>query len=212
MPFTEEQRARAKRAQARAAEDERPQVRLIAGPGTGKSYTIEDRVCWLLENETDPKCVFAISFTNAAAADLRHRIIQSCTNQGHDGSSVSVTTLHSLALRMLRKAGLLERFPVSPVVTDRWELDNVFTPEYRHVSGKGKKRAEHIRRDREAYWSTGRFDPPNYIPPDPPISGAERRSLQAFLPRFEQVYSCILPGEIVRECVDQINAGILTPL
>jgi len=85
-------------------------------------------------------------------------------------------------------------------------------PSTRRPHGVGKRRAEHIRRDREAYWSTGRFDPPNYIPPDPPIREAERQSLQEFLPRFEQVYSCILPGEIVRECVDQIRAGIVAPL
>ena len=32
-----------------------------------------------------------------------------------------------------------------------------------------------------------------------------------FLVRFEQIYSCLLPGEIVRECVEQIRAGVVIP-
>jgi superfamily I DNA/RNA helicase len=38
----------ADRVQQNAANDPSPQVRLMAGPGTGKSSAIEKRVCWLL--------------------------------------------------------------------------------------------------------------------------------------------------------------------
>jgi DNA helicase II / ATP-dependent DNA helicase PcrA len=211
MPITALQLQFAQTDQQNAARDGRPQVRLIAGPGTGKSFTIEDRVCWLLQNGTNAQRIFAISFTNAAAQDLRLRVAQYCQSQGQDGGSVSVTTMHSLALRMLRLAGLLQRFPVSPMVIDQWGIINVFTAEFCADYGVGVIRAEYIQRDHEAYWSTGVYDPPNYIPPDPPISAAERAQLSEFLVRFEQVYSCILPGEIVRECVEQIRAGLVVP-
>ncbi len=211
MPITAQQLQFAQADQQNAARDWRAQVRLIAGPGTGKSFTIEDRVCWLLQNGTNAQRIFAISFTNAAAQDLRLRVAQYCQSQGQDGGSVSVTTMHSLALRMLRLAGLLQRFPVSPMVIDQWEITNVFTAEFCADYGVGVRRAEYIRRDHEAYWSTGVYDPPNYVPPDPPISAAERAQLSEFLVRFEQVYSCILPGEIVRECVEQIRAGLVVP-
>lgn len=211
MPITAQQLQLAQAGQQDAARDERPQVRLIAGPGTGKSFTIEDRVCWLLENGANAQRIFAISFTNASAQDLRLRIAQYCQSRGQDGSAVSVTTMHSLALRMLRVAGLLQRFPVSPMVVDQWELLNVFTAEFCSDHNVGVRRAGHIRRDHEAYWSAGVYDPPNYIPPDPPISPAERAGLSGFLTRFEQIYSCILPGEIVRECVEQIRAGVVVP-
>ena len=36
-----------------AAHSTAAQVRLVAGPGTGKSSTIEERVCWLLREGTD---------------------------------------------------------------------------------------------------------------------------------------------------------------
>jgi DNA helicase II / ATP-dependent DNA helicase PcrA len=149
--------------------------------------------------------VFAISFTNVSAQDLRLRIAQFCQSRGQDGTAVSVTTMHSLALRMLRSAGLLGRFPVSPMVLDQWEVKNMFTAEFCSAHHISVEREDAIRRDREAYWSTGAYNPPNYIPPDPPITEPERASLSDFLFRIEQVYSCMLVGEIVRECVEQIR-------
>ena len=130
MPVTPQQLQAAQAAQGAAARDPRLRVRLIAGPGSGKSFTIEDRVNWLLQNGANPQRVFAISFTNASAQDLRLRITQYCQSRGQDGGAVSITTMHSLALRMLRVAGLLQRFPVSPMVLDQWELENIFTAEF----------------------------------------------------------------------------------
>jgi DNA helicase II / ATP-dependent DNA helicase PcrA len=212
LPVTPQQIAAARAIQETAAHDEKPQVRLIAGPGTGKSYTtIEERVFWLLKNGIKPSAIFAISFTNASADDLRVRITQYCQSRGQKGDEVSVTTLHSLAFRMLHAAGLLGRFPSPPLVLDQWELREVFRKEFCVASHIGAERADDIRRDHEAFWSTGAFDPPNYIPPTPPIADTERTALTAFRPSFEQVYSCILPGEIVRECVIQIRAGLVDP-
>jgi DNA helicase-2/ATP-dependent DNA helicase PcrA len=212
MAITPQQIQLAQAEQGSAARDPRPQVRLIAGPGSGKSLTIEERVCWLLQNGSDARRVFVISFTNASAHDLRLRIAQLCQSRGQDGTGVSVTTMHSLALRMLRAAGLLRRFPVSPMVLDQWETKNIFTAEFCSAHRVNVERENEIRRDREAYWSTGRHNPPNYIPPNPPITQPERASLSDFLVRFEQVYACMLVGEIVRECVEQIQAGTVVPL
>jgi hypothetical protein len=55
------------------------------------------------------------------------------------------------------------------------------------------------------------FSPPNYIPPKPPITENERAAFTGFLSRFDQVYSSILPGEIVRECLSNIQAGLIEP-
>ena len=146
----------------------------------------------------------------------RHKIydfgsLNTVNLEAEPGDQVSVTTMHSLAMRMLRAAGLLQRFPVPPMVMDQWELRNIFTEEFCRPLRITLDRAEKIRRDREAFWSTGNFNPPNYIPPNPPITTQERDRLSDFLSRFEQVYSCILPGEIVRECVDQIRSGLVVP-
>ena len=75
MPLRPEQIAQAALVQETAAHDDAAHVRVVAGPGTGKSATIEARVCWLLEQGVEPASIVAISFTRAAADDLGKRIV-----------------------------------------------------------------------------------------------------------------------------------------
>src|ERR1019366_3717470 len=101
--------------------------------------------------------------------ELRTRIHAYCGSHNQpNGADVRVSTLHSLALRMLRAAGLLH-YPADPLVLDNWELENVFDAEFGHSYRLGKKRREEIRREHEAFWSTGQWNSPNYIPAVPPI-------------------------------------------
>jgi DNA helicase-2/ATP-dependent DNA helicase PcrA len=201
-------------AQTQAAQAAEPQVRLVAGPGTGKSRTVEERVHWLLESQqTPPDSIYVVSFTRAASTDLRLRIQKFCRERGIEdaGLRVSVSTLHSLALRVLRNAGQLGAYAVGPQILDNWELENIFDREFSNSSGATPGRCEKIRRDHEAFWSTGAWGPPNYIPPDPPISANERARFNAFHGIRTQVYSCVLPGELVKKCVDSARAGLINP-
>ena len=50
-------------------------IRVIAGPGTGKSYAMKRRVARLLEEQIPPDKVLAVTFTRVAAEDL-HRELQ----------------------------------------------------------------------------------------------------------------------------------------
>jgi len=95
---------------------------------------------------------------------------------------------------------------------DSWEVENIFDGEFRHIQRIGSTRCQDIRREHEAFWSTGQWGPPNYIPPNPPVSAAERTRFQAFHGPRTQTYSCVLPGEIVRECVGHMRAGTLDPV
>jgi len=210
MPLTQAQIQTAQAAQHAAARDPSQQVRVVAGPGTGKSSAIEVRVRWLLAQGVQPAAVYAVSFTRASALDLRQRVHAYCVQNGQPAATqVRVTTLHSLALRTLRAAGLLTAYPADPLVMDGWELENVFDAEFGDGSGIGKERREKIRLDHEAFWSTGQWGPPNYVPPNPAITAAERTQFAAFHGPRTQSYSCVLPGEIVRQCVTQIAAGTL---
>jgi hypothetical protein len=51
MAITPQQIQAAENLQHAAVHDTRNQIRLIAGPGTGKSFAIEETVCWLLRNQ-----------------------------------------------------------------------------------------------------------------------------------------------------------------
>jgi superfamily I DNA/RNA helicase len=194
-----------------AAHAPEQQVRLIAGPGSGKSSTIEERVCWLLEQGTDPERIAVISFTNASVVDLRLRLHSYCHGRNQTGiDDVSISTLHSLSLRLLRRAHLLENYPTRPLVLDDWELENVYDQEFGISQGiNSKSRREEIRRYYEALWSTGLANAPTYVPPNPPITDDERQRFGLFHQPTSQVYSCVLPGELVRNCADAAAAGIM---
>lgn len=211
MSITQQQIQNAQRQQDTAAHDPKRQIRLIAGPGTGKSFAIQERVQWLLSNGVPPGHIYVVSFTRAAALDLKRRIQRYCQDKGlHNSEQVSVSTLHSLALRSLRAASLLA-YPVDPCVMDNWELERVLDAEFSKVSGHTPGRCKNIRGNYEAFCGTGQWLPPNYIPPNPPITQAERTNYQQFHTPRTQVYSCVLPGEIVRQCVVKMRAGNLDP-
>jgi len=208
--ITPAQIAAAEAVQHAAAHDPSHHVRLIAGPGTGKSSAIEARVRWLLTQNIPANAICAVSFTRASATDLRLRIHQYATQPGFSTiAQVPVSTLHSLALRVLRSAGQLVAYPVDPLVLDNWELENIFDEEFGYVHGTGKKRRRQIRLEHEAFWSTGAWAPANYLPPDPPITPAERTSFDGFHRPRTQTYACVLPGEIIRLCVERMRAGAL---
>src|ERR1700730_8411883 len=92
--------------QHRAAQDPSHTVRLVAGPGTGKSASIEERFRWLLGSGVNPRHVYGVSFTRAASRDLHLRASRYCAENGVavNADEVRVSTLHSLALTTLAKA------------------------------------------------------------------------------------------------------------
>lgn len=72
------------------------QVVVVAGPGSGKTATTVARITRLIALGTPPNEIVAITFTNAAANELKHRL---GIELGYTG------TLHSFALRMLKEYG-----------------------------------------------------------------------------------------------------------
>jgi DNA helicase-2/ATP-dependent DNA helicase PcrA len=96
-------------------------------------------------------------------------------------------------------------------VLDEWEVDNIFNAEFSDAAGLTPTRCDEIRRHHEAMWSTGVWDPPNYVPPAPPISAGEIGQFTRFHGPLTETYACVLPGELVRQCVDAIDAGLLDP-
>jgi len=210
MGFTQQQINAAKAVQDLAAHDISPQIRLVAGPGTGKSFSIGERVKWLIDNGVDPNTIFAVSFTHAAAEDLQEGILKYCAAIPAV-SGIHVSTLHSLALSILAKGGKLTQYPTSPRILDDWEQRNIFDEELKNKTNFSIKRCSELRIHFEAIWSTGNPPLPFISSPTPPISQAEQNSFTVFHSNRTQLYACLLPGEAVRQCVVNINAGILNP-
>ncbi len=209
MPITAAQKAQAERRQWTTARDSAAQVRLVAGPGTGKSRTIEKRVADLLSNGATPGNVYVISFTRATCAELSARIQNFCSNLPCAGaaSQVRVSTMHSLALRILRHANLLASYPSTPIILDDWERTNVYDIELAGSLACTLGRAAEIRLAHDTQWQTLNPQHVNQAL----ITPAEVQGFNAFHAARTNLYSCILPGEVIFKCVDAIHQGALQP-
>ena len=92
LKLNEQQRA--------AVEASTEPIRVVAGPGTGKTRVLTRRVAHLVESGARASSVLALTFTNRAANELRERLEEEINPQ--DASSISVGTFHRVCLTMLR--------------------------------------------------------------------------------------------------------------
>lgn len=209
MPITAAQKEQAEQRQWTAARDSAPQVRLVAGPGTGKSHTIEKRVADLLTNGATPGNVYVISFTRATCAELTERIRAFCSTLpcANAATQVRVSTMHSLALRILRRANLLTSYPSTPIMLDDWEQTNVYDREFAGSLGCTSSRSAEIRLAHDAQWQTLN---PQYVN-QAQITPAEVQGFNAFHSARTNLYCCVLPGEVIYKCVDALQQGALQP-
>ena len=78
-------------------------VLVLAGAGSGKTRTLIERVAWLIQNGASPYEIVCSTFTRAAAAEMRGRLV------GRIGArlarQVSLSTLHGLGLRLMSRYG-----------------------------------------------------------------------------------------------------------
>ena len=89
-------------------------VLVLAGAGSGKTRVLVHRIAWLIQVEqVSPYGVLAVTFTNKAASEMRHRTEQLL---GMPAGGMWVGTFHGLAHRLLRahwrEAGLPQTFQI----------------------------------------------------------------------------------------------------
>ena len=207
MNFDPQECKKAEKNQTKAAQDTSSLVRLIAGPGTGKSKVIEQRVAYLLNQGVGPKNIFVISYTRASANDLRRRIYEYCQNHNNvkNIEDIHVSTLHSLSLKILKSSGKLNRFPIDPLVLDEWEVENIFDLEFSQLKEYDKRRAIEIRKHHESIWETNS----ELVPKENIISKKEIEDFDIFHKTRATLYAAVLPGEIIRSCVKEIKKSHL---
>ncbi|WP_038929143.1 UvrD-helicase domain-containing protein, partial [Yersinia pestis] len=82
---------------------------VLAGAGSGKTRVLVHRIAWLLSVENaSPYSIISVTFTNKAAAEMRHRIEHLIgTSQG----GMWIGTFHGLAHRLLRAHHLDANLP-----------------------------------------------------------------------------------------------------
>lgn len=106
--------------QLRAAAAPMGPVRVVAGAGTGKTAVIAERFRRLVVDGVAPSSILVMTFTERAAAEMRHRIEALI-----EMPAPSVGTFHSIALGWLREDGRAIGVPAAfRLLTgaDRWIL------------------------------------------------------------------------------------------
>lgn len=68
------------------------QVMLLAGPGTGKTFTVINRIEKMLNEGITPSSILCLTFSDAAAGEMKQRLI---SKMGVIASAVRVYTYHS---------------------------------------------------------------------------------------------------------------------
>jgi len=101
-----------------------------AGPGSGKTRIIVHRIAYMvLQARINPRYILAVTFSRKAAAEMRKRLdVLLCGRS----TAVSVSTIHSACLRMLRREGIPGRGTVFEVLDE---------DEQRKLLGKCMERA-----------------------------------------------------------------------
>ncbi len=75
---------------------------VLAGAGSGKTRVIVHRIASLVEEGAPPWSIFAVTFTNKAAREMRERVARLLGPRGDD---VWVSTFHSAGASILRREG-----------------------------------------------------------------------------------------------------------
>ena len=141
----------------RIAASQNEKIRVVAGPGTGKSFAMKRRVA-RLRSGIAPARILAVTFTRVAAEDL-HRELVGMNVPGCD--QLQGTTLHSLALRCLMRNHVLAATGRTPRPLNGFELE----PLVSDLTGahRGKRIVKQMKQAFEAAWARLQHEEPGYV-------------------------------------------------
>ena len=92
---------------------------VLAGAGTGKTRVVTYRIAELTRHGVDPRRILAVTFTNKAAQEMRHRVGKLL--KARKKMRPEISTYHSLCARILRRHIRRLGYPEAYGICDRSE-------------------------------------------------------------------------------------------
>ncbi len=89
---------------------------VVAGAGSGKTRVLTRRIAWLIDQGISPFEILAITFTNKAADEMKHRVAELV---GPVAQKMWVSTFHSACVRILRREAKVIDFPSNFTIYDQ---------------------------------------------------------------------------------------------
>ena len=160
-------------------------IRVMAGPGTGKSFAMKRRVARLLEEDVEPSTILPVTFTRVAAEDLHRELVNMDILRCEDLKGV---TLHSLALQMLMRSNVLRATSRVPRPLNKFEIEPLIYDLNKHG---GKRKVSELIRDYEAAWARLQHQQPGYA--QDPADAAFEKDIVGWM----KFHKSMLIGEVI---------------
>lgn len=97
-------RGRKNKAQEEAVLSQHRHSLVLAGPGTGKTHVLTRRIEYLLKKkDVQPSAIWAVTFTNQAAAEMRKRVAELVGKK--KAQALRISTFHAFGLDFLKAQG-----------------------------------------------------------------------------------------------------------
>lgn len=176
-------------------------LRILAGPGTGKTFAMMRRVSRLLSEGVDPASILVCTFTRTSAHDL----VKELNKLGDErATDVTAGTLHSLCFRILSQDDVLEvtgRTP-RPLLSHemRFLLEDLRSQEHGDIKTVRSKLQAY-----EAAWARLPSDRPGT--PTDPSDVKFHTDLESWLRR----HKAMLIGELIPLTLRYLGTNPLSP-
>ena len=100
---------------------------IIAGAGSGKTRVLTSRIAYMIQKGIKPKNIWATTFTNKAAQEMRERIVKMIPEHLTEGQArhIWMGTFHSIFARILRTDAERIGFPTNFTIYDASDARNL---------------------------------------------------------------------------------------
>lgn len=170
---------------------------LLAGPGTGKTLTLSRRILYLIQEcKVKPSEILALTFTRAAAHELRQRV----SDEIGEELPPRISTLHSFALsQLLHNAPVVTAIPRPLRIADDWEERNIIEEDLKSILNSDIRTIRSKFNRLSADWETLIADGPKWESeyPDPQFLGAWRK--------HREVFGYVLRSELIYQLKKQLE-------
>ena len=175
-------------------------LRVMAGPGTGKTFALMRRIARLLQNGVPPQTILAVTFTRTAASDLLEQL-NALGSAGAD--NVRSSTLHSISFSILGKNSVFQA--TNRVARPLLQFETNCLISDLAVSHGGRKAATKLLSAFETAWATLQHHQPGWP------KQANQQDFHRDLLSWLTEHQAMLIGELVPLALDFIRRNPASP-